>query len=206
VEIVVWLNADDVFFTKDVIYEVVKKFTREPTVDVVYGHMAIIDEKNRVLKIQYAPDKLDFETLLLGHFAACIFYRKNILSKYKLNPNLNYAIDYDQCLRMAKDGVRFGYINKPLIAWRRHKATKSLSGSNKLKEETIRLREKYKAKLSYNYYIMKAFYYFLILAHKIYGVKDVLELYMVPQRYQLAFNAKFDSLIKLIFRQVLPYT
>jgi glycosyltransferase involved in cell wall biosynthesis len=206
-EIVVWLNADDVLFTKDVIYEVVKAFMRQPIAGVVYGHMAIIDEKNNILKIQYAPPKLNFEILLLGHFAPCVFYRKNIVSKYKLDTSLNYAIDYDQCLKMAKDRIIFCYINKPLIAWRRHKATKSLSGKNKLKEETIHIKRKHKAKINYfNYCIMKALYYIIILAHKIYGVKDILELYATSKRSQLAFNANFDSLAKLIFRQVAPYT
>ncbi|MCR6691285.1 MAG: glycosyltransferase [archaeon YNP-LCB-003-016] len=205
-EIVVWLNADDVLFTKDVIYEVVKAFIRQPIASVVYGHMAIIDEENHILKIQYAPPKLNFEILLIGHFAPCVFYRKDIVSKYKLDVSLNYAIDYDQCLRMAKDGIIFYYINKPLIAWRRHKATKSLSGRNKLKGETIHIKKKYGVKMNhYKYSMMKVFYYTLIFVHKIYGVKDILELYATPKRRRLAFNAKFDSLTKLIFRQVIPY-
>jgi glycosyltransferase involved in cell wall biosynthesis len=204
-EIVVWLNADDVLFTKDVIYEVVKAFMREPRAGVVYGHMAIIDERNRLVKIQYAPPKLNFRILLLGHFAACVFYRKNVVCEYKLDPSLNYAIDYDQCLRMARDGIKFYFVNKVLMAWRRHRRAKSLCGSDKLKAETIYVRRKYNADFGLKYQMMKVFYYLFLLARKTYGINETLKLYINSQKRELAFIAKFDSLLKLILRQLIPF-
>jgi glycosyltransferase involved in cell wall biosynthesis len=204
-EIVVWLNADDVLFTKNVIYEVVKAFMREPRAGVVYGHMAIIDERNRLLKIQYAPPKLNFRILLLGHFAACVYYRKNIVCEYKLDPSLNYAVDYDQCLRIARDGIKFCYVNKVLMAWRKHIGAKSLSGSSELKAETIYIRRKYNAYFGLNYQIMKVLYYLLLLARKTYGINEALKLYVNSQKRELAFIAKFDSLLKLILRQLIPF-
>jgi glycosyltransferase involved in cell wall biosynthesis len=203
-DIVVWLNADDVLFTKDTIYEVVKAFTKQPRADVIYGHMAIIDKDNRLLKIQYAPPRLNFKILLLGHFAACVFYRRKIVSKYKLVVNLNYAIDYDQCLRMAKDGVMFYRINKPLIGWRRHEAAKSVRRRESLKEETLNIRKRYITDTNYySYYMSKLFINTVIFVRKLYGVKDIVEFYSAPDK--LAFNVKYDSLVKQIFRQIIPY-
>jgi glycosyltransferase involved in cell wall biosynthesis len=205
-DIVVWLNADDVLFTKDAIYEVVKAFIRQPRADVVYGHMAIIDEENHLLKIWYAPPVLNFKVLLLGHFAACVFYRRSIVSKYKLNSSLNYAIDYDQCLRMARDGVKFHFVNKPLIGWRRHKAAKSVRQRESLIEETINVRKKYTTNNTnyYNQYILKIFIYTIIFVRKLYGIKDIVEFYTAPTK--LAFNVKFDLLTKQIFRQIIPFS
>jgi hypothetical protein len=166
--------------------------------------MAIIDKENRLLKIQYAPPRLNFKILLLGHFAACVFYRRKILSKYKLDINLNYAIDYDQCLRMAKDGVLFYRINKPLIGWRRHATAKSISRKESLKEETLNVRKRYITNTYYySYYISKLFINTVIFIGKLYGVKDIVEFYSAPDK--LAFNAKYDSLTKHIFRQIIPY-
>ena len=42
-DIVFWINADDAIFEKDVISKVVKFFQENPSVDVAYGDMAIMD-------------------------------------------------------------------------------------------------------------------------------------------------------------------
>lgn len=203
-EIIVWLNADDVLFSSNVIRDLVEAFKKK-AVGVVYGHMAIIDERNRILKIQYAPPKLDLNILLSGHFAACIFYRKEVISRYYLNPTIFYALDYEQSLKMARDKIRFGYINKPLIGWRRHKVAKSLSGRKDLQKEVKQLKKEYGADFGFRYCSMKAFYSLIILARKIYGVKEAIELYNDPKKFQLAYDVKFDSLPKLIIRQAVPY-
>ena len=205
-DIVIWLNADDVLFSRDVIAKVVDFFLKNPAVDVAYGHMAIIDEKSRLLKIQYAPPKLTLDVLLIAHPAACIFYKRHIVHKYKLNHKLNFALDYDQCLRMAKDGVKFGRINKILIAWRKHSGSKSLRERKKLLIETKKLRSKYDYGISKSrMFSVKVYLYAILLFRKLYGVTDIIKLYSNPDKFQLAFDIKFDSLMKLLLRQIIPY-
>lgn len=203
-DIIAWLNADDVLFSTNVINDVVEAFRRRD-VDVVYGHMAVIDERNKMLKIQYAPSKLDFDILLLDHFAACVFYRRDVVSKYCLNLTNTYALDYEQCLRMAKGGIKFGYIDEPLIAWRKHHLAKSISGNRKLQAETKALRKEYDIKLGLKHYWMKLAYYALLMTRKIYGAKEIVELYANPEQFQLAFDIHFDPLFKLVMRQTVPY-
>ncbi|MEM2703161.1 MAG: glycosyltransferase [Candidatus Bathyarchaeia archaeon] len=202
--IVVWLNADDVLFDKYVIEEVVEKFSTDSKVDVVYGHTAIIDENNRLIKIQCAPPRLTYAILLQTHPAACVFYKKEIVKKYKLNASLNYVMDYEQCLKMCRDGINFGFLNKVLIGWRRHKATKSLSKKAEVELERIKVVKKYDQKSDvYNcfrkYFTLYPYLYVL----KLLGISKAVKCY--TQRNHLAFDANFDFLLNLIFRQAIPF-
>lgn len=203
-EIIIWLNADDVLFSTSTINDIVRAFESSQA-DVVYGHMAIIDEKNKLLKIQYAPPKINLEVLLLGHFAPCICYRKDVFSKYYLRPNYNFAVDYEQCLRMAKDRIRFGYVGKVLLAWRKHKRTKSISGRKKLQTETNSLKEDYGAKFGLNQCWLRFAYYGLLLGRKLYGTKQVVEINAHPAKFQLAFDIQVDHLSSCSIRQAIPY-
>ncbi|TRZ49570.1 MAG: glycosyltransferase [Dehalococcoidia bacterium] len=203
-DLIIWLNSDDVLFSIDVIKDVVETFKRR-TVDVVYGHMAIIDAQNMILKIQYAPPKLNFDILQLGHFAACVFYRRNIVSEYPLEQTYNYALDYEQCLRMAKNRIKFGFINKPLLAWRKHCHTKTISGNSNVQVERNALRKKFNIEPGFKHYWMKLFYYGLLMVIKAYGINEVLKLNRHPEDFHLAFCPHFDQLFKLAKRQVIPY-
>lgn len=204
-DIVVWLNADDVLLNRQVIANVVKEFGRDSEINVVYGHMAIIDENNRIIKVQYSIPWFTYDKLLRTHFAACIFYRKKIAQKYELDPALNYVMDYEQSLRMCRDGVKFGYLNRVLIGYRRHKATKSTSKKTEAKAEVREIRKKYGQKFGISYCFLKYLDNITLLTFKLCGIKTVVDLYRQPQKFQLAFDAKFDSLMKLVARQTLPY-
>jgi len=199
------LNADDVLFDTKVVSSVVEYFKRKPKIGVVYGHMAIMDEKNRLLKVQCAIPWLNYKRLLRAHFAACIFYRKKLLPRYKLDPTLNFVMDYEQCLRMVKDGVKFGYLNKILISYRRHKATKSISRRKDLKAETEEIRKRFGQKFGFYYLSMKLIDDLLLFLFKIYGVKTVVKVYSSPEKFHIAFPIKFDMLLKLAIRQIIPY-
>lgn len=207
-DIIVWLNADDVLFSRDVISEVVKHFLKYPEADVMNGHMAIIDEKNRLLKIQYAPHKITLDYLSISHPAACIFYKKDIVRKYPLSSKFKNALDYEQCLRMAADSVKFIRINKILIAWRKHCAAESINKRARLIGETKYLRSKYHHRISRARRLIAMFnlYSELILYKLIYGIKDILEIYTKPDnKKNLAFNLRIDSPVMLIIEQMIPY-
>lgn len=204
-EIVVWLNADDVLFNKQVIMNIVKHFQIHPEVGVVYGHTAILDERNKIVKIQYAIPWLNLENLRRAHFAPGVFYRRNIVLNHKLNPAFNYAMDYEQVLRLCKNGIKFGYINKVLIGYRKHKATKSMRRRADLEAETKRLRKKYGERFGISYYFSKYLDNGCFLVFKVCGIKTVIDLCIRPAKFQLAFDATFDSFPRLVLRQAMPY-
>jgi len=204
-DLVIWLNADDVLFNKQVTTSIVRKFESDPSIGVVYGHTAILDENSRIIKIQFSIPWFNLGTLRRAHFAPGIFYRRNVALKYKLDSTFNYAMDYEQTLKMCNDRIRFAFLNKILIGYRRHKATKSMSQRPFLNAETKRLRKKYGEKFGVSYYFSKCLDDSYLLFFKLCGIKTVVNLYMQPEASQLAFDVKFDSLPKLVLRQVLPY-
>lgn len=204
-DIIVWLNADDVLFDKHVIANIVEKFQTASDVGVIYGHTAILDENSKILKIQFSIPWVNMGTFRRAHLAPGIFYRKNVALKYMLDSAYDFAMDYEQTLRMCNDGIGFGYLNKVLIGYRRHSATKSISQRNKLNAETRQLREKYGETFGISYVFSKWLDNSCLLAFKILGIKTMISLYAKREKVQLAFDAKFDSMSKLILRQLVPY-
>jgi glycosyltransferase involved in cell wall biosynthesis len=204
-EIIVWLNADDVLFDKQVITNIVKKFQSNPDTGVIYGHTAILDENSKIMKIQFSIPWLNLGTSRRAHVAPGVFYRRSVALRYTLDSTFDFAMDYEQTLRMCNDGVRFGYLNKVLIGYRRHRATKSMSQRGKLNAETKRLREKYGETFGISYVFLRLLDDSCLLAFKLLGIKTVIALHVNPQKAQLAFDAKFDSMPKLILRQAVPY-
>ncbi len=203
-QILLWLNADDVLFSRTVISEVVKTFQKKQA-DVVYGHMAVIDSENRLHKILFAPPKLDDRILQYGHFAACISFRRSIALRYLLNKELKYALDYDQCLRMAHDKRRFVFINKPMIAWRKHEEAKSMKGKVGLENETKRLHERYENRRGIQGRLVQFLTLAYIMARKFWGILDVVKFFSSSRKKNLPFIPKEQSLAGLMIRQLLPY-
>jgi glycosyltransferase involved in cell wall biosynthesis len=202
--IVIWLNADDVFFSRSAISDIVRTF-KEKDADVVYGHMAIIDSQNRLHKLLFAPPKINIRILSFGHFAACISFRRNIALRYKLSSQLHYALDYDQCLRMAQNNCRFANVGKTLLAWRMHGGAKSMKRKDLLLYETKRLVKKYRHPRGIRSKIAKFIVLSYILIRKFFGIIDVVTFYMLSKQKQLPFIGPEQSLVSLMIRQLLPF-
>jgi glycosyltransferase involved in cell wall biosynthesis len=109
-EIIGWLNSDDVYFTTEIVSQVVDIFT-ETNADIIYGDYAVIDKMSRILTIRCLPD-FDFGRLRRGCFITqpSVFFRKEIILNHKLNPSLEYGMDYEFWLRLAADGFEFQHI------------------------------------------------------------------------------------------------
>jgi glycosyltransferase involved in cell wall biosynthesis len=204
-ELVVILNADDVLFYKEEIADIVQYFERNNKIDIVYGHMAIIDEKNKLLKIWYTIPWFSYDRLLRYHFAYFICYRREILRKFEFDPTLDFVMDYEQALRMARHGIKFGCLNKILLAYRRHLATKSMSKRNLQIAETKKVQKLYGYKFNITSLIMRLIDYLLLFGLKVYGAITITNLYSHPEKFNLAFSIKFDSYWKTIVRQIIPF-
>lgn len=201
-EIVIWLNADDVLFDKGVVSCVVEQFKKFPDTQVIYGDNAVINEDNLVLRIQHAFPWFSYNRLLRDYFAAFIFFKASIVKKRKLDTNIDLAMDYEYCLRIATDGARFKHINKTLIAYRKHGTTKSLSRWEEVKTESRELKVRYGQDFGARYYLFKQWDYVLFTLLRIYGAITISRLFLNPEKQNLAFPAKFDSVLKAVSRQL----
>jgi len=102
--ILAWLNADDMYLFKDTIAMVVKGFSLEPGIDVLYGDAVLVDEDRRLLKVQTTPP-FNLKTMLRGCYIKqpALFFKREIIENYQLDPELEYALDYEFWLRLANE-------------------------------------------------------------------------------------------------------
>lgn len=204
-ELVVVLNADDVLFDEKTIANIVQYFRLNHGADVAYGHMIVIDEERRLLKTQYTIPWFSYERLLQYHYAYFIAYRREVIRKHQFDHNLEFTMDYEQALRMAKAGVKFGCLNKILYGYRRHKKTKSLSRRKDQRVETKDVQRRYGRKFSFQNLAIRLFDLFVLLCLKIYGLKTITDLFSCPEKFRLAFPIRFGSPLKMAVGQIAPY-
>lgn len=204
-EIIGWLNSDDVYFYKDVISYVVEEFKIHQDADVVYGDAAIINENNLILMIKTTFPWFNYARLLRMSFISqpSTFFRKNVTQKHHLDIDIDLPMDYEYWLRLAKDGLRFKHVNRILSAERWHSTAKTASRFEEAKSEMNKIKERYGQKFNTRYYLLKLLDIVLLRILRIYGVKTIVGLYLRnPEKQNMVFPAKFDSLPKTIFRQV----
>jgi alpha-1,6-rhamnosyltransferase len=204
-DIVFWINADDAIFEKDVISKVVNFFRENPSVGVAYGDMAIMDANSRLLKVQYAFPRYSHNKLLRRHFAPFIAYRRQVLRKYRFDPDYDMVMDYEQSLRMSHDGVHCAYIGSILIAYRKHGGTKTQQKKVKMDEETRTIREKYGAKLGPGFEIHRGVDSVQFYWVKLLGVPKVGRLLKKGSGFVPAFNLKIGSRRRLMLAQAIPF-
>src|SRR2546423_1721274 len=53
-EIIGWVNSDDGYYGRYVVEDAVRVFSQRPKVDVLYGHAALVDECNHVIRLSWA--------------------------------------------------------------------------------------------------------------------------------------------------------
>ena len=113
--------------------------SKHPNIGVVYSNAEIIDEDGTVIGLarkQISDGALfiekPFARLIYGNFitASAVVIRKSCFEKVGLfDSGLRYGEDWDMWLRLAYY-YNFGYIDIPLVQYRLHLRTKSLSKQN----------------------------------------------------------------------------
>lgn len=134
-EIIGWLNSDDIYVFKDAIKSVVNVFQLHPEVDLIYGDVITINKENIIKRVSPLFD-FNYKILLRYDFIAqpSLFFRSEVIKKNKLKKELNYAMDYEFWLRLARK-YKFLYINKIIAADRNHAQRKNLPSHYGVLEE-----------------------------------------------------------------------
>lgn len=202
-EIVGWLNSDDVYFDKDVVYNVVKTLEKFEDVDLIYGDFVRIDEKNLITKLYHCPRKVSYK-----HFFArtpisqpAVFFRRRVIEDDVLDISLNYVMDLEFWLRLVVSRRKFKYLNRILAAERMHGDCKSVSQLEKLKLEARYVRRKYFQFYGVGYhisYILDKIRFGLLRAK---SLSTLLSLYSKKGDDYMP-KLRFDSKLNVILRQL----
>ena len=105
-EILAWLNSDDTYLP-ETFYKVMKIFTRNPEVDLIFGNIYIINEHDkRIGELRFT--EFDFDTLIYkgGNLhQAGTFWKKEIYERSGgIDSDYQFGLDYDFFCRVAKVG------------------------------------------------------------------------------------------------------
>jgi len=205
-EIIGWLNSDDVYFTRDVISYVVKRFKKFPHADFIYGNCAYIDVDNNIFRVLRRSQR-DYNKLFRGFSLSqpASFTRRKVILKNKLDKNLHFTMDFEFWLRVGRK-CNFMYVDKILAASRVHRHRKTISGKDKLEVERRTVMRKYGLKFDLKYYILRYFFDFPdLMTRKVFGIVDILKIQKNLDNLDLAFRGKCDkNKLNLIYSQTSP--
>jgi len=141
-EIVAWLNSDDTFADVRTLEWVVSAFARDPTLDVVYGHVADTTTDDAILRITWCPPTwtrhLGPDVLPLKQPG--VFYRRRALVGNFVRRELHFSMDHEFLLRLLNQDRQVGRINQVLATNRHQPDRKSLQRGGQYDQEYAAVR------------------------------------------------------------------
>ncbi|MCL0062481.1 glycosyltransferase [Thermodesulfovibrionales bacterium] len=125
-EILAWLNSDDTYLP-GAFLKVAKVFQENPEIDLIFGNIYRIDEKDRQIgELRFT--KFDFSTLIYEggnlHQTGAFWTRKIYDRVGGIDPKYNFCMDFDFFCRVAEKG-NIVFIRDYFANFRIHKGAKS---------------------------------------------------------------------------------
>lgn len=195
-EILAYLNSDDIY-AKDTLKIVADFFKKNPQAKIFYGKGGFIDENGNFLGY-YKTQSPTLENL----FKECVISQPSVFMKRELyeeigsfDESLNYAMDYDYWIRIAKK-YQFYFIDKVLSYTRLHKNTKT-NQSEKVFKEILKVLKKNYGKVSDE----AVFNYAYVKSKNNFGkIKEALKIYFKYQQFPRIVGLRhFGILVKGLF-------
>ena len=142
-DVIGWINSDDVY-QPGAFAAVVSYFEAHPDVDVVYGAADHIDADDRVIERYptqpWNPERLK-ETCFICQPA--VFFRRSTFTRFGLlDESLNYCMDYEYWLRLAKAGAEVRFLDTSLAGSRLYADTKTLGARVKVHREIAQMMKR----------------------------------------------------------------
>ncbi len=160
-DILAYLNSDDVL-VPGAIERVVGFFQRNPDCDMVYGNADYIDENDKVIGCYKTAD-YSFNRLLEDCMVCqpATFWKRRIAENVgSFDEDLNYVMDYDYWLRIAKANGDIRFLPDTLANSRLYPETKTLSARSKIFKEIFKTCRKHTGRVHLNYY--KGYWHYLL--------------------------------------------
>jgi len=135
-DIIGWLNSDDIYYP-DTLKKVKEAFDLNPNIDILYGQANHIDINCHLIE-QYPTQSWDYNQLKNICFICqpAVFFRKSVFKEHGLlNEDLNFCMDYEYWLRLAKKNITFLYVQNILAGSRLYATNKTLGSAEKVHYE-----------------------------------------------------------------------
>jgi GT2 family glycosyltransferase len=163
-EIMAWLNSDDTFLPGTLAF-VADFFSRNPDIDVIYGHRILIDREDMEIGRWMLPQH-DDSVLSWADFVPqeTMFWRRRIWEKVggKIDESLDFAIDWDLLLRFRDAGAHFSRVNRFLGCFRIHPTQKTSAEKSTGFQEMSQMRTRALGRLPSKKEITRAVYPYLL--------------------------------------------
>ena len=204
-EIIGWVNSDDLYFDRQVFEDIVRLFEKWGEVDVIYGDLAVIDENNLFKRVRHTIPWFSYDRLLVHDFInqPSTFFRRKIIDNYKLDEDIDLPMDYDFWIKIAKEGAKFKHFDRIVACHRMYENAKTQARLVEMAEESKRLKQRYGQTFGFKYFFGLFADKSIMAFLRIKGLREMLRIYSNKREYDLAFEPKFDSIIKTIASQLL---
>ena len=109
------LHSDDIFFSVNILNQVVKKLTKF-NCDFLYGDCAFINKNNSKIIREWVAGKFNQKKLKFGWMPphTTTFIKKKIFLKDKYNLDYRISGDYEFLLRILNKNIKVNYIEKKI--------------------------------------------------------------------------------------------
>ena len=124
-DIIAWQNSDDLYLP-NTFFEVAKIFRNNPTVDLIFGNIYLIDNNdNIIIERRFIPFSL--EHLLYAGWnlsSQATFWSRNIMDKIGYLKNYYILFDFDWFIKLGKMSKNIKFKRAFLGCYRIHKESK----------------------------------------------------------------------------------
>lgn len=128
-DIIAWINTDD-YYEPNIFSHVVSNFEENPSVDILYGNVNVVDAAGRFLR-KYPIEDYNLNKLLnhIPSTAACqgAFFRKRSFEKIGyFDENLKYTMDIEFLIRAGHQKLKIIHIKRTYANYRKHSEAKTI--------------------------------------------------------------------------------
>ena len=138
-ELVAFLNSDD-WYEKNTLSDIAEAYERTGA-DIIYGNITEVYQYGKLRHRSYHEVKLSdfYFDMVICHQA--MFFKTELIKKYRYDESLKIRGDYELLLRMYHDGCTFFYLDKNIVYY-------SMDGVSE-KSRRLLLEETHKVQLDF---------------------------------------------------------
>ena len=203
-EITGLLPSDDLYFDKRAVSCVVKEFSESEDVDLIHGDSIMINENDLVLRVVPHLSHISYNNMLRKNCisSAATFIRKASLGNVELDAELEHATDYELWLRLLKKKLKFKHIDRIGACVRHHALIRTFQLSSEESAGKRLVQERYGRTFGPRERVLTWLDMCKRASLRIKGIPTIVNIYLYRDRYDFAFNPKFDSIFKVLLRQI----